>query len=324
MTWTLAGTLDRIEPRLPDALVSGPAYARVRAVAAHLSAAMTSRLHLECRLSGQSRTDLTIRVDARDRHLLAADRPAGTDPMWARITDFAHAWPEDVTALWLEFDVVGEVGPHRVPVPHIFAELARHAAPERIVPSVLERLCGPPLSRSARRTVERCLERLPAGARIPYIGFLPRPGPHPIRLCVSGLNAETLSDYLAALSWPGEVSPAADMSIVNLSVGHGIAMEIGVEYAFDRIAQLRGTLRERALLDALVAGGLCVANKRDAVFTWPGWSPEELPHQICPGVLGRWVNHVKIIYDQARPRRAKAYLCLDHGFPFRRVHVAVQ
>ena len=78
----MAGTLRALEPRLPAALVSRAARARLRALCALLPAALTRWLYLESRLAARSgRVDLIVAVEAAGVHVIDTS---------IRLADAAH------------------------------------------------------------------------------------------------------------------------------------------------------------------------------------------------------------------------------------------
>jgi hypothetical protein len=88
-----------------------------------------------------------------------------------------------------------------------------------------------------------------------------------------------------------------------------------LEYVLARRSQLRGVLAETEFLARLVKMGLCSDEKRAALFEWPGWGWDSMPHECWPSVVVRRVNHVKVLWDVDAPVAAKAYLCFCHEWP---------
>jgi hypothetical protein len=153
-----------------------------------------------------------------------------------------------------------------------------------------------------------------------------------LRLCVVGLSDGALLEYLRAVEWPGSASrlacalaraaramgacPAA--AILHLDIDDRVRARIGLEYVLARRPQMHRELAERALLDHLGDAGLCAPAKREALLQWPGWSIEALPHELWESLIGRRVNHIKVMYEGGEPVEAKAYLCFTHRFWSRR------
>jgi hypothetical protein len=146
--YSLAGTLDEVAPYLPPELVAPAPLAAARAVAAHLPAALTHWVYLECRLRAAAPgVDLIVNVDERGRDILAGDNSAialgahvAGHPAWQAVRAFAREWSragsvlhDAVEDVWLEFDVGAPVvaSPDEtstaVPVPGVFIDFAEAA-----------------------------------------------------------------------------------------------------------------------------------------------------------------------------------------------------
>ena len=147
-----------------------------------------------------------------------------------------------------------------------------------------------------------------------------------IRLCVLGLRGAELGVYLESIAWPGclvsvdrvrRALAGPDgggpiLSLVHLDVRGAVLPRVGIEYRFARRPQVRGIVQERPFFDRLVELGLCTIAKRDAVLAWPGIAADVLRHERWPSVVGRRLNHVKIVHD-GRRLLAKAYLRVVHA-----------
>jgi hypothetical protein len=351
---SVAGTIDRLAPRLPLALVSQEADARLMRVGASLPAALTSWIYLECRLRrGEQRVDLIVRVDQRGRDILTGDNPvlalgAGGQrhPTWRRIRALARAWSDPSSVLyrgvervWLELDLhpwCDMLAPGELPVPGVFVEFSRevyaqHRREDRLGVAMAALSLSAPdwLSPAVSRNLRRCWDLLPSGATIPYVGLFPARGSQAVRVSVAGLSDADLPAFLRALRWPGSLkdlthaisaflpfarAPRPRMAIVNLDVGAEMASGVGIEYLLSHASQLRGSILERELLDHLVRIGLCSAAKRDALHAWPGTSLQEMPHELWRSRVYRRVNHLKLSFAKAGSLEVKAYLAASHEF----------
>jgi hypothetical protein len=355
--YSLARTFDRIAPSVPAQLVSPAAFARARAVAAHLPAGLTNWLYLECRLAaGDSRVDLALRVDERGREILAQLNPAISlgepilsHPGWQGVLAFGGAWAaprsrlyDGVERVWLEFDIEpAEPGTgDAVPAPGVFLEFAPRVYREGAVAehhqlalASLVLLSGRNVTDPVARNLRRCLEQLPPGASLLYVGLLLSRGSTTARGCVTGLSDAQLPAYLEAIGWPGSPDDLArllapfsralggserSVGILNFDVGETIHPGLGLELVLSRPPQVRGEIAEKELLDLLVRRALCSPAKRDALLAWPGARRETLPHELWPSLLIRRVNHVKLSYEPGAPLTVKGYLCFYHEFDWLR------
>lgn len=313
MRWTVASSLCEVAPELPIALVPPSARARMLAVAERIPAADTRWIYLECRLARDAaQTDLIIRV-----------APTATTH---------HA----ITGHWLEFDCPTENRPVDTILasPGIFADLrpaiyAQASAPDchAATVQVADSLGVDALSSQRTSVIERCMRALPPGAAIISIGSFPLRDKVTRRLCIAGLADDILPGYLERIGWPGVWQPIADRliplaslgarsgrsaALVHIDVNHTIAPNIAVELPFSRESQRTGRLAEGALLDALVAGGLCDRTKRDELFAWPRSVVATMPHELWPSVITRRLNHVKLVWRAGADLEAKAYLAVSH------------
>ncbi len=345
---SLAATLDRIAPRIPGQLISTEAASRIRRVAAGLPAALTHWIYFECRLSRDApRVDLSVRVDRRARDLLAGLNPAirvdarmRATSEWARVEAFARRWAGPTTALhdavqhtWLEFDLVGD----DIPVPRVFVDFAPQrmtaaggSAPLHLAVEALAPLVDSGVIARVARGLRVCFAALPDGAEVPYVGLLPAPHDREaVRVCVKGLCGAALARYLRAVGWPGELDelapvlaavaaargdPPPSPAVVHLDIGARPLPRIAFEYGLARRPQIRGEFPAAALLDSLVARGLCDPRKRAGLPFWPGCARENLAHEFWPSLMIRRVNHIKVVHQPGLPVEVKAYLSVSHEF----------
>jgi hypothetical protein len=172
-----------------------------------------------------------------------------------------------------------------------------------------------------RRNLEKCFEHLAPTARIRYLGFM-LPRKHAGIRVVTQMFESDIFPYLTSIDWPGEIDDLAGTmaslrttdtpraSLVNVDVGDGIGHRIGLEYTLERSTQVRGGLYERDFLDRLVELGACLAQKRDALDAWPGYSLERFADEEWLSVVMRLVHYVKVVIAPGCEVTAKAYLSL--------------
>jgi hypothetical protein len=336
---SLARTLNVATPHLPADLVPPAARDRLVAVCERLPATLTRRMYLECRLAGDGgRVDLIVRVDRHAAGILAG-RDAGLDPAlretppWRRLSEVARCWIgeprlwEAVAGLWLEFDLpeCGSFG--GLQRPRAFVEPERAwlaAAPEaELAPPVLALLrpLVPQAPEAAWSAVARALRRWRAG--VPYLGADPGSTHFPLRLCLATRARSRLVENLRDLGWPEADRldaalpaslPLAAPTLTHVDLGDRPGPTLGVEATLARRPQLSGRIAEGALLDELVARGLCSPGRRRALEAWPGHSITSLAHEIWTSLVTRRVNNVKLLVTAGGVAAAKGYLCFAHGF----------
>lgn len=345
--WPLSGTLEQLEPRLAPLLASATGRARVLEIARLLPAHLSHCVFFEFWLrAGSPRVDLIVRIGAHGRTLLADPALATlperlrAQPEWQQVAAFARAWARpgsllerQVEGIWLEFDLEPTLAHGADPVPRVFVDFSREARQQASPAARLElavatlRPLGRELDAQAAARLRTCLERLPAGVSVLYLGLVLTGSSPSLRVCVQGPRRELLA-YLAAAGWAGDAEDlgaqilrpfdvARDeddrgVSILHLDVGAEVAPKIGLEYAFARAGQPRGHLVETAFLDHLVARGWCLPDKRDELLRWPGRSVELLPHEVWHSHVTRRLSHVKVAYATGQPVDVKAYACFFH------------
>lgn len=338
------------EPHLSPRLISPTALAELERIARLLPPVSASGF--ECRLGREeAQADFGVRLLASDgsRAVLAgrvdasATLPSSlfTHPVWERLRRFGARWDTPGTRLWeeigdvfLEFDVEGPPPP--VPIPSFFIEYDRRAWRRlEAMEESLALLWGEPLAPAVRERVVECLAALPAGGYVSAVGAMFSRRFDGVRLCLQGLGPGTLPAYLVRIGWPGDTSEVealltrvagrVERMALSLDVGPAVLPKLGVECHLAESLHEADSERWASLLAALVAQGLCLPAKRDALLAWLGHThlrarPEALPgnlRALC-ALLGpkalpvflRRINHLKLVLQPGLPPEAKAYLVL--------------
>ena len=347
--YTLAHTLNAVDRFLPPPLVGPGARADVHHLARQLPAALSNWVYLECRLREHAeQVDVVIKIDEAGRAILAGEHPTIAIPAavraraeWGRLGELCTQWADPraslagvIDHLWLEFDVASGSGAE-APVPGVFVSFGEVRPPRftaerwlahalRVLP-VLRGHALPPAQVAA---LERCHECLPLHAYVPYAGLMLSRGEGVIRLCITRLRDDDIPSFLKAVGWPGRRDDITSLlavlrearggpgeigaTMLHLDIVEGLTPRIGLEYAFDRRAQLFPRGERQPLLEHLCRAGLCTEPKKLGLLAWPGASCATLAHEIWRSRLVRLLNHVKIVHDTSGSVEAKAYLCLSH------------
>jgi hypothetical protein len=329
MLFPLTETVAEVLPALPPQLLDHRARRRLEQVAAHLPAALTERMHFECRLGASGRVDLLVRVDRCGAGQVQATWGASifASDSWAGISGLCRRWQLDaqlaeaVSALWFEFDLKLDQLEGEFPTPRLFIQLRsqwRGTASETAIlfAAVFSLLGLPPPG----RVLSAALAALPRSSRLLAIGCDPASVAVLPRLCSWHPARAELREFLDRLRDDGEGARTeqtlADLAcpdvplVSHLDGREVLAPGLGVELTFQRKAQLRGRLVEQPFLERLVATGLCPGEKADALVRWPGVSRARLCHQLWPLLLVRRINHLKLWIDEGAVVEAKAYLSL--------------
>lgn len=339
-----------MEDHLPRALVSPPAYERVKRAASQLPAALSRQIYLECRLAERSRrVDLIVGVGRNGAGVLTGRHPSARlpeplrrIPTWSRLRGFCREWltrgsvlDAGVERVWLELDLDAQAGlpPDRSLIPGIFVNFSPDALAgppwERRLEVALEsvrRLAGEG-AQAVAGALEHCFHSLPPGASPTYVGIFTARWRRAVRVCIRGLWGEAAAEFLGALGWPtrrirwvrhslGATAPkgGAPPVLLHVEVGEGPKPAFGLEFALSRPSQLRGELAELDWLDGLVSRRLCAPRKRLGLHRWPGRSVMSFRHELWPSLVTRRVNHLKLVLAHGRPVEAKAYLYLRHAY----------
>ncbi|HEX8675423.1 MAG TPA: hypothetical protein VF710_26240 [Longimicrobium sp.] len=313
-----AELLARAEGHLAPELAGAAARDRLRAVAGGIPAAHASSLWLECRLArGAPRVDLALRVAPA---ALTEVAEGEHDPLWAGIGRLARRMARGQgaagragTGLWLEHDI------HEVPgrrVPGVFLQLGAGGDPAGAVLEAAGELLGTPPAGPLACRLGRVLAAAPPWAGLGQVGVMLPRGESSVRLCFIFHDPARLPGLLARFGWPGsaaEVAASPGLAgfagpmMLHLDVGPGGVLPVlGLDFRLEPRPQLRGGLRDRALLNALAGAGLADPGKAAALLRWPG------AHRARPGELqSRWVSHLKLSFRPHSPPEAKSYLAFS-------------
>lgn len=342
MGWSVADTLERLVPPA-DEVLGGEARARLQALAARLPAALTRVVYVEAWIGQpRPRLDLIVKIDPDERKALAelarSMHEATGAADWRHVERFALLWaaPEGplhqaLSAAWLELDLDPLRSPEEaLRAPRIFVDFTREVLRDASVDTRLA-LAGEVLwalsgSRAPQTlaSLRSCLERLPQGASVAFLGVFPRDGELPIaRLCVVGLDGR-LTGYLDAIGWRGEADKLArrllgplaraqgdgaqPVGVLHLDLAPEVCPRLGLEYTFPRRRFLGGLRSPDTFLRQLVARGWCTPRSYQALRSWPRKSIELLPHDLWHSRVTRQLGHVKLTYTPGEPVVAKAYL----------------
>lgn len=332
MLLTLDDCLEVVASQLPHELVSPAALARIRSLARRLPP--LTMAGFECPLqTEQPGADfaVAVRPGMGDRELLVrwlAEAPAaGRAPdtrAWDRLRDFCTRWADPtseiydaVGTVWLEYDAAGSDTDS--PVPNVLVGLMQRPGMTRddslrVAELALELLLGGPLPVGIAHNLALCHSALPPEGALFQVGVMLGRNQPGVRACVATLPTTDIGAYLARIGWPGPVDELAGLlgplttcpvqMALGLDVGPVILPRIGVEYYPEWERRPWLDPRWTALLDHLVAAGLCTPQKHDTLLAWPGRTYARF---LWTSTFLRGLNHVKLVYQPGSPLSAKAY-----------------
>ena len=349
-TATIADHLRAVAPHIPPGLISAACLAEMAEVAALLPAAVTTHFGFECRLGEPDPAAdflfaTTIALGGREilggRHPgIPAPTVLREDPAWARARRFCETWADPMAAIhdradhvWFEFDIAGPPAARRVPNMFLSpqapdAPRSRVALVRETVEEGLQLLAGGSLLPESVRTLHAVLDALPPDAWVFQVGVMGARTPAPARVQVSAIDADAFLETLQALRWSGPIDalgeviaalrPHVDDITYAVDIHGGLGPKIGLEcYIPDDDAP-----RWRAFLGYLVAAGLCLPAKRDALLAFPGVTHERIDPEHWPShlarttrllggrrvpVLTRCQHHIKVVALDGQAVEAKAY-----------------
>jgi hypothetical protein len=349
----MALLLGAVRPHLAPALVDDGAFTRITRASRFfppLSGAI-----LECRLAeGDGDADLSLRLLAADGGRERFGRTADDPPVpaawlrateWRRVDALCRAWAdarsplhEHVETLWLEFD--GPTLARAVPRPCVFFSTpALDAGPlHALIGDALEVLLGAPPSSATRASLRRCLDALPDGAGLAFVGVMLARATGSVRVCLR-MRAGEVMQYLVAVGWNHPTAqvawvleqaaplPAAEV-VLTLDVGETILPTVGIEVRADPSGEWG------PILGRLVTLGLCAPHKARAALRWPGCDavlrgltpaditlrPPSTARAAAGALQARTLNHLKLVTHPGRPPVAKAYFYAGFVWPAGTIH----
>jgi hypothetical protein len=326
-------------PYLPSALVSAQCLQQILHATRNLPGALgLGPFMVECGLDEEPVADFSVAVlESRDGPALLSavqpsePAPAGPDAdAWRRIHHLARCWRNPTSLLgrvlhqvWLEFDV-GLTRGGNGRAPSVFAGIGPGVDAVPVARDLLDVLLGERSPRATPAALSDCIRRLPPGSSVLFVGAMLSRGTTAVRLVASTTGRAQATEFLercgrpeveASLPLLAEVEDLADEMWLAVDVdGSGMRPRTGVDLYCDASAG-------RALLDLLVARGLCTPGKRAALVRAEGMAAPEyddgvragrLATVLGPGGLDRLdlsLHHVKLVGGSGVPAQAKAYLC---------------
>lgn len=361
---TLENYLQVVVPHLSPELVSSEALSHIQPIARIFPP--SSEGLFECRLGADnSKVDFSVLATNLDgshnsfgevNSVVNLPDIISTNPIWKRIQDFCSFCYQPKSLLsrsaenvWLEFDL--DEQPEELPIPSLFLGLKEfnletnsreisqinHEQLETIT-TALKILFEHDVSPLIEKNLGICVNSLPSGSQILYIGAMFSRQLDAVRVNIGGIPVEMLEDYLTQIGWTYSVKPLkeiikllanfTDAIILNLDIGTSIFPKIGLECLLENKSS-RLEPKWRLLLDFLVEQRLCIPEKRDAVLNWSGCSHDKSYPELWSKELSKvssflgskWysicfrnLNHIKIIYHPDGNLEAKGYLAFGHRF----------
>jgi len=194
--------------------------------------------------------------------------------------------------------------------------------PGLLVDDVIPTMRGSPLPPRVAAVVRRCLERAPVdpwviinGLRVCkglfQLGVMVARGHDGVRLCFHLPFESDITAYLRAIEWPGDLGKvsvalgrlawSAGSVSLAIDVGERVEPRIGFELNLHPLgARTKLTKRWKQFLDTVLDEGLCLPEKYEPLFRWPGEDPRRGAY--------RFLHHAKIVLTPEEALEVKVYL----------------
>lgn len=263
------------------------------------------------------------------------------DERWSDICYFGKKWADSPTSdpfrravdsVWLEFDTSQSL--QQVMPGIFFASLeaqifqSSYADHCQAIQTAFAHLPYLADNREIQRQLQRCLDCLPAEARIYALGDLNGRSVKQLRVAIAQAPTHKLPRFLSDIGWPGDyqvvdslirqVAPDVSAVSIDLDIGDGVLPQIGLEFTNPNRFQRQWW---QEMLDRLVEAGFCLPARRNALLEWQGYTNETANPDIWPNdlvqtshlvppiycLIVRFINHLKVVYKPGQPIEAKAY-----------------
>jgi hypothetical protein len=337
--YPLAKMIELVAPRLNAALISRANLDRIVDLSRDVPHWQCAGF--ECRL-GEAAASADFGIHIRRRDGLAGPDASASPDAWRRLERFSRQWTAarsllslSIPAVSLEYDVSDPDAPGRA-APSVFFSIhpgpcgprssssdSIAAACHTVVRTVLDALGVS--SAHADESLDRCCRVLLP--RVPFLQFgvwLTR-SLTTFRVCAPGLPLNEIRPVVRELGWLGpadayaarwrDLSRFTDRVSLHLDVGERVGPRLGVEVGFAEASAAFNAHDpdDTRFCDYLVDTGMCLPEKRDALFDWVGgfrMSGRAGGHSS--DLFLRTISHVKLVYQPCRAPEAKAYLAVGY------------
>jgi len=318
---------------LPGTLVSPAALGDMVSVADQF--VVPAGVLIECPLGEAAATaDMSLsfgRPDPAGDGVLLTSGSWRPGPAWDRLHRFVASWRDpagslwdEVRSLWLEFDLRKPPAIESVSFPSVFFGSSRGLRSRATILAGLDLLLDRDHTASSGAGSARgghhanvtsgCLDALPPGADVLFVGLMAARQPEAVRLCIdapAGQHVLRHFEQIAAAASPEP--PTASMSdllrharhvVVQVEAGVEFSTRLGFELYMGRKRRGRADAW-RPLLQRLVDEGAAREDRSAAALDWPGFAYDD---HLGPRIVGRWINHIKLAYEAGALVEAKVYL----------------
>ena len=248
-------------------------------------------------------------------------------PFWKKLSALFKAWtdPDSILfskleVIWFEFDY--QVTSHNL-IPNLFfsikkedkdSALAEWDSIHRVLDEIYRLLFGIIFPEELAGTLKQSILSLPDEARICMVGFTVPRKTEAVRVLVSGLKKDSLSDYLQSVEWHGDQDAVLklisrykrkfDYEVYNSHIGAVVLPILGIEMYYKELRQPTWEPRWKEAFDLLEQDELLISPKRLGLTGFVG-------RKIVSGLFGlrylTGINHLKLVYSKGLPIECKGY-----------------
>ena len=355
---SLAEILRLIEPAVVPKLMTVSNWNKIDYIAQILPNALSPFFGFEYRLGDTTaEVDFLLCVAAEEAgkrvlgdrtYSISLPELLAEEPIWQRIKAFGKEWNTTTSAIakavfniWLEFDTPNSFSNGQIPIPSFFIganDIYRCDSLEEqkkrrawLVEEAFTLLLGKSLPIANKEMLYHCFQELPQGAYVFQIGLMLARKVETVRLCIRNISPLQIGSYLSQISWKGNIAQLTQFLHILSPLVERVDLDIDVDFSTQSKIGLECYLYQQPSLepkwitffDFLEDTKLCLPEKREAVFSYPGFLRERASQDLWPeglkrltqilgakneGVLFRGIHHVKITYEDDAPQEAKSYL----------------
>jgi hypothetical protein len=347
--------LSLVESSISQDFISSKNFTEMQNLASCFPSSITSFFGFESHLNSlKAHADYLFAVSSMrgEREALAKlirekilPREFVDEPEWQNTCNFVLEWANrdsilyhHVLGMWFEFDMVEDST--QTPIPCIFL----HTVPLRITSDedkekiswltkkALPLVTGKEIPEKIEQHLFQAIQQLPKNALVMDAGVMLSRPTSGVRLIIAKIHPDQIIPYLTTIGWSEEdeqlpillkdLEHQVSRIVLHITITeNGIDKKIGLECSFAPDKYHLET-RWKSFFNYLVKKGLCLPEKKDALFQFIGVEQEDgqrnfdtaifrptvkIEHDDFSSALVRYISHIKLVYEPDHELYAKAY-----------------